>query len=94
VIEHTVWGGPFQKKSLNIFWVEVPRAELARMTHLVRDARLELTRLHWEELTDPQRETMHEMERRLDATARDMLSPEPLPRKAMEALAAFGWPAP
>ena len=73
---------------------EVPAGELARMAHIVRDARLELIRLSWKELTEKQREIMHDMEVRLDGAARGSLSPEPLPRKAREALVTFGWKRP
>ncbi len=67
--------------------------QLARMAFVVRDARLELNRLSYHELSDAERKTLDDFSGRLEETAAGRLSPQPLPGKAKEALAAFGWAA-
>jgi hypothetical protein len=70
---------------------ELPREELGGLAFAVRDASLELSRLHWDELTVQQRTALGDVTHRICATADGQLSPQPLPAKAREALAAFGW---
>ena len=67
------------------------REELGRLAFAMRDASLELNRLHGDELTHQQRAALGEISHRICATAAGQLSPQPLPAKAQETLAAFGW---